>query len=221
MPATPAERPPRSPALPLADPVALADLRAQRGALAGTFAVFGTNGAVANEPPPRWLYDDDEVAQRLAGKPADDVLTAQVWRAAADVARGCAELLRPRSPFAAPPRRTVRDVRRRAATALRLLPAARLASLTPPHIEIDELDLHAWGPPTGAIEVAAVYLARAIDDDGWTDPEALAGWIADAASAVARYHAALATEDSSSAVADAAALPRRAADTTSRSMRHR
>lgn len=191
MPATPAARPPRDPALLAADTPTAAELGRRSGILTHPFALFGTNGAVASEPPPLWLDDDAEIASRLARKSDQDVFTRAVWLLVADVARGCGMLLRPREPFEPLPRRTVSDLRRTASALARRLPAPRASYLDLGPVAIDAVDLLVWGPPTGAIELAAVNLARAIDDCGWVDPEALAGWVADAITALAHYRAAM------------------------------
>lgn len=189
MPATPASRPPREPAIPVVDPARLDDLSTQRGVLSDPFAVFGSNGASANEPPPAWLDDDDEIAIRLGRKTNEPPMTAAVWRAVADVARGCVVVLY-RPPWEFAPQRTVLETRRRAASLARLLPAPRVASLGPRPTGFDPAEVAGWRPPTGAVELAAVNLARAVDDDEWTDPEAVAGWVADALDALAYYSSA-------------------------------
>jgi hypothetical protein len=170
----------------LADATTAAEVAQQYGLLRDDLAVFGD--AVATEPLPRWAYDPAETASRRARKD-DSGLGPATWRAVANLVHACAVLTVPASGHALE-RRLALEVATtlvdRLTTALARPP---VAVIDPPRLPRDEpLDVvDAW--LVGGIEAAAVRLCRALDDSGWTDPDELAGWVADTRDAVHLYAA--------------------------------
>ncbi len=143
-------------------------------------AVFGLS---ATDPAlPAWLDDDQLVARRVAAKRAD-ALMPEVWSRLAVLAQVCVALARRHG-----------DGPSLARTALRL--AAPLAERLPrpPRPLYDRrfdrvpplADLRITGPRLDHLAVCASELAAALEP-GWTDPDALAGTVADTTAALRTY----------------------------------
>jgi hypothetical protein len=165
----------------IANATELAELRARHGALTDDLAVFGTCAGAAGEPLPRWTTDVLEVRRRIARK-APDAVAIVCWDTVADLARHCHALTRPYAPTSER-RAAVRAAVAAARDLARSLPRPPRALSTAAASTADD----EWGPHVGAVEAAAAALCRAVDDPGWVDPEALAGWVADTTSALLAY----------------------------------
>lgn len=163
---------------------ALAELARTHGALTSDIAVFGTTPA-ATEPVPTWITHWPAVRHRLDRKDPSGLSRTTWWRVAALATQGH-QLLRPQPA----PSHALDNAIRLAAAVARTLPQPPRSLLLGPTSEADK-HLARWGPSTGAIEAALSRLCRALDDPTWTDPDALAGWIADAQTALATYRAEL------------------------------
>jgi hypothetical protein len=171
-----------APPLWLDDGVLAEEARDRHGLLTSPLAVFGCTPSYANEPVPSWVDDHVEVRRRLARKD-DSGLGAETWQHVADIAVHCAELLWPRFPEVPVPRDVLGAGLRaatEAAAKLQLPPTAVVPGRPAP----SGTEADTWWRTAGAIEAVAVQLCRAIDDPGWTDPDALAGWVTDARAAL-------------------------------------
>ncbi len=154
-------------------------------------AVFGFSHAA--EAAPAWIEDDGEVGRRICAKVRDEI-DADVWWRVAEVARLCRRVSGS-STDGGQRLQQVKLALRASRSVARDLPAPLpLACALPGHASpADEprAALVVAGPRRDLVDSAGHRLAAALDEPGWIDPDALAGWVDDAVLALRAYGAGL------------------------------